>query len=58
MATLTVTQITAVSLVPNPVNINAALAVAVSVTEQTITLQPKITYSGEHYSGETYAQGG
>ena len=58
MATLTVINITAVSLVPNPVNINSALAVSVTATETTITLQPEITYSGEHYSGETHSQGG
>jgi hypothetical protein len=58
MATLTVINITAVSLSPNPVNINSALKVAATVTEKIITLQPEITYSGEHYSGETYAQGG
>ncbi len=58
MATLTVINITAVSLTPNPVDINKSLAVSVTATETTITLQSEITYSGEHYSGETYAQGG
>ena len=58
MPTLTVTQIAAVSLAPNPVNINSALKVAATVTEKIITLQPEITYCGEHYAGETYAQGG
>ena len=58
MAALTITQITAVSLAPNPININSALKVTATVTEKIITLQPEITYSGEHYSGETYAQGG
>lgn len=58
MPTLVVTQITAVSLTPNPVKINSTLNVAATVTEEIITLQPEITYSGEHYSGETYAQGG
>ena len=58
MATLTITQITAVSLAPNPVSINSTLSVAVTVTEKTIALQPEITYSGDFYSGETYAQEG
>lgn len=58
MATLTITQITAVSLTPNPVSINTAFTASVTVTEKIITLQPEITYSGEHHSGETYSQGG
>lgn len=58
MATLTVINITAVSLSPNPVNINSALAVSVTAMETTITLQPEVAYSGDFYSGETYAQGG
>lgn len=58
MAALTITQITAVSLTPNPVKINSTLNVTATVTEKIITLQPEITYSGEHYSGETYSQGG
>ncbi|HHW90926.1 MAG TPA: hypothetical protein GX745_08510 [Clostridiales bacterium] len=58
MATLTITQITDVSLAPNPVSINTAFTVSVTVTEKVITLQPEITYCGEHYAGETYVQGG
>ena len=58
MATLTITQITDVSLAPNPVNINSALKVTATVTEKLITLQPEPAYSGEYYSGEIAAQGG
>jgi hypothetical protein len=58
MATLTITQITAVSLTPNPVSINTAFTASVTVAEKIITLQPEITYCGEHYAGETYVQGG
>lgn len=58
MATLTITQITDVSLTPNPVSINAAFTASVTVTEKVVTLQPEITYCGEHYAGETYVQGG
>jgi hypothetical protein len=58
MATLTTTQITAVTLSPNPVSINAAFRAAVAVSEKTITLQPEPAYSGEYYSGEIAAQGG
>lgn len=58
MATLTITQITAVSLTPNPVNINTAFTASVTVAEKIITLQPEPAYSGEYYSGEIAAQGG
>lgn len=58
MPTLTITQITAVTLSPNPVSINAAFRAAVTVSEKTITLQPEPVYSGEYYSGEIAAQGG
>lgn len=58
MPSITIMQITSVSLSPNPVNINSSLAVAVAVTETTVTLQPEIAYSGDCYSGETYSQGG
>lgn len=58
MPTLTTVDITAVTLSPNPVNINSALKISVTAKENTITLQPEITYSGDFYSGENYSQGG
>lgn len=36
----------------NPVNINGATKISVSVIEQTITLEPEKIYSGEIYAGE------
>lgn len=44
--------ITAVSLLPNPVNINSALNIAVTAVDQSMVLIEEIMYSGEHYSGE------
>jgi len=58
MATLSLVNVTAVSISPNPANINTSFAVAVTVAESTITLVPEIAYCGECFSGETYTQGG
>ena len=44
--------ITAVSLLPNPVNINSALDITVTAVDEALTLIEEIAYSGEHYSGE------
>lgn len=58
MSALTIMQITAVSLIPNPVNINSSLAIKVTVTESTVTLLAEPTYSGDCFSGDAYSQGG
>ena len=44
--------ITAVSLFPNPANINSALNITVTAVDQSMILIEEIMYSGEHYSGE------
>lgn len=58
MPTLTIVNITAVTLAPNPVNINSALNISVTAAESTVTIQAEIAYSGDFYSNETYVQGG
>lgn len=45
-------KITSVSFTPNPVDINAKIKLTVTVTEETIVLEPEIWYSNEIYAGE------
>ena len=48
--TMLLPKITSVSFTPNPVDINAKTKL--TVTEETIVLEPEIWYSGEIYAGE------
>lgn len=50
--TITVPEITAVTLSPNPVSTQALLKLSVTVTEVKKILYPEWSYSGELYSGE------
>lgn len=45
-------KITAASFTQNPANINSKTVLAVTVTEETIYLEPEKYYSGELYAGE------
>lgn len=50
--TVLVPEITAASFSVNPVNINSATVLTVTITEKTIILEPEKYYSGEFFSGE------
>ena len=45
-------KITAASFTQTPANINSKTVLAVTVTEETIYLEPEKYYSGELYAGE------
>lgn len=47
-----VPRIDSVSITPNPVDFNAKFLLSVSVSEETITLEPYYYYSGDLYAGE------
>ena len=50
--TILVPSVTAFELAPNPADFNAALAVRLTVTEVSVTLEPIWFFCGEIYSGE------
>ncbi len=50
--TVQVPAITAVSIAPNPAQINRAITIAVTITERSVTLSPEERFSGELYLGE------
>lgn len=52
MATINIPKITAISISPNPVPINTAYTVSVSVSNETITTTPIDRRSGDYYVGE------
>lgn len=39
-------------ITPNPVDFNTKFVLSVSVSEETVTLEPYYYYSGEIYAGE------
>lgn len=45
-------RIDSVSITPNPVDFNTKFLLSVSVSEETITLEPYYYYSGDIYAGE------
>lgn len=53
--TITLPEITAVNLTPNPVNAQALFTISVAVTEISKILYPEWSYSGELYAGEQEA---
>lgn len=50
--TITLPEITAVSISPNSVITGASILITVTVTEVTKTLYPEPIYTGECYAGE------
>ena len=50
--TMLLPKIASVNFTPNPVDINAKTKLTVTVTEETIVLEPEIWHSGEIYAGE------
>ena len=50
--TITVPEITAVELTPNPVDAKAQYTILVTVIEKTIELSPYWYYAGDIYTGE------
>ena len=49
---ITIPEISAAAITPNPVDMNRQATLTVTVTERIIQLQPEIYYSGDLYSGE------
>jgi hypothetical protein len=47
-----VPKITAAAFAPNPANINSKTVLTVTVTEETVYLEPYYYYSGDLYAGE------
>ena len=47
-----VPRIDSASITPNPVDFNAKFLISVTVSEETITLEPYYYYSGDLYAGE------
>lgn len=45
-------KITAAVFSPNPANINSKTVLTVTVTEETVYLEPYYYYSGDLYAGE------
>lgn len=45
-------KITAAAFAPNPANINTKTHLTVTVTEETVYLEPTKYYSGEIFAGE------
>ena len=45
-------RIDSASITPNPADFNAKFLLSVSVSEETITLEPYFYYSGDLYAGE------
>lgn len=45
-------RIDAASITPNPVNMNTPFLISVTVSKNTVTLEPAYFYSGEINSGE------
>lgn len=45
-------KITAAAFTPNPVNINSKTVLAVTVTEETVYLEPYYYYCGDLFAGE------
>lgn len=45
-------KILTASFAPNPADINTKTVLSVTVTEETVYLEPKCYYSGELYAGE------
>lgn len=45
-------KITAAAFAPNPANINTKIRLTVTVTEETVYLEPTKYYSGEIFAGE------
>lgn len=45
-------RIDSASITPNPVDFNAKFLLSLSVSEETITLEPYYYYSGDLYAGE------
>lgn len=45
-------KITAAAFSPNPANINSKTVLTVTVTEETVYLEPYYYYSGDLYAGE------
>lgn len=45
-------RIDSASITPNPADFNAKFLLSVSVSEETITLEPYYYYSGDLYAGE------
>lgn len=45
-------KITAAVFTPNPSNINSKTVLTVTVTEETVYLEPYYYYSGDLYAGE------
>lgn len=50
--TILVPKITAATFAPNPADMNTRVLLSVTVTEETVYLEPAKYYSGEFYSGE------
>ena len=50
--TVKIPKITAAEFAPNPADINTKTKLTVTVTEETVYLEPEVWYSGELYSGE------
>lgn len=50
--TILLPKILTASCTPNPADINAKTVLSVTVTEETVYLDPYFYYSGELYAGE------
>lgn len=49
---VTIPKITGALFSPNPADMNTTTKLAVTVTEETVTLEPYYYYSAEIYAGE------
>lgn len=47
-----ISKIDAAAITPNPADMNTKFLLSVSVSEQTVTLEPYYYYSGDLYAGE------
>lgn len=45
-------RVDSASITPNPVSFNTKFLLSVSVSEETVTLEPYFYYSGDLYAGE------
>lgn len=52
MYTVLLPKILAAAIEPNPADINTKTVLSITVTEETVYLEPQYYYSGELYAGE------
>ena len=50
--TAQIPRVDSAAITPNPVDFNTKFVLSVSVSEETVTLEPYYYYSGEIYAGE------